>query len=121
MFGRLKGWWESICLECGQCCCEKYPYRLARNSKRRLPGVRAVSRRYFIDYRSPCRYLEIERGRCMVYEKRFRECENCIPMTIFSCPFCRIPAGGLRICEEIPFLAQKITYNSLNICKGDIL
>ena len=85
--GRLKNWWDSICVECGQCCCEKYPYKRIAVKRRRVPGVRSVNGYFFIDYSSPCSYLEIEHGRCMVYEDRFKTCSSCIPMTIFHALF----------------------------------
>ena len=85
--GKLKQKWEGICLECGQCCCEKVSGRLIAKQKRRISGTMSVNRRYFIDYSRPCSFLDIENGRCLVYEKRFKQCRSCIPMTIFHALF----------------------------------
>ncbi|MBI9109078.1 MAG: YkgJ family cysteine cluster protein [Spirochaetales bacterium] len=83
----VKKWWDSICLECGQCCCEKYPYKRTKKETRRIPGSLSVNRRFFIDFTRPCSYLDIEEGRCMVYENRFTVFNICIPMTIFHALF----------------------------------
>ncbi|MDC7126875.1 MAG: YkgJ family cysteine cluster protein [Spirochaetales bacterium] len=87
MIKKVKIWWESICLGCGQCCCEKIPVKLLRKSKRRRAGNLAVNRRYVIDFSSPCCYLDIERGDCLIYEQRFKVCKSCVPMTIFHAFF----------------------------------
>ncbi|MDC7225282.1 MAG: YkgJ family cysteine cluster protein [Spirochaetales bacterium] len=86
-FRKLREEWDAICLGCGKCCCEKIPFKYIENRPRRVPGVKAVNKRYFIDYSSPCSYLDIETGNCLVYEKRFRVCRSCLPMTIFHALF----------------------------------
>ena len=83
----MKTAWDAICLECGQCCCEKVLSKIIKSKNRRVPGVVSINRRYFIDFSRPCAYLDIESGSCLVYSARFRTCSSCIPMTIFHALF----------------------------------
>ena len=87
LFRNLRAGWDSICLGCGKCCCEKIPYKYVRNKPRRIPGMPALNNRYFIDYSRPCPYLDIETGDCLVYETRFKTCRSCLPLTIIHALF----------------------------------
>lgn len=87
IFKKLKNSWDSICLGCGQCCCEKVPARLIKKKARRIPGVVSVNNKFYIDYSRPCSFLDIETGDCLVYNQRFKVCKNCVPMTIFHALF----------------------------------
>ena len=71
LLARIHGSWESLCRRCGLCCYEK---------EERDGGV-------FIDYDSPCRFLDESTRLCTVYESRFKRCSDCRKMTIFHALF----------------------------------
>jgi len=100
--------WDSICLECGQCCCEKYPNKLVKKAGRRVFGSLSANNRFFIDFSRPCSYLDIETGGCMVYESRFKDCRTCVPMTIFHAVFADyLPADCGYVKKFRPWLRRR--------------
>ena len=84
---KIAEWWDSICTGCGQCCCEKYPVTFTSGIKRRMPGNLSVNKKYFIDYSRPCSWLDLETGRCLVFEQRHELCSSCIPLTVLHAVF----------------------------------
>lgn len=66
--------WEDLCNRCGRCCYTK---------EVQPDGT------VFIDYSSPCRYLNSETHLCTVYERRFKVCRECRKVTIFHALWAR--------------------------------
>ena len=57
--------WESLCLQCGRCCFEKF-----ENDNGTI---------FFT--KTPCRYLDVITRQCKVYERRFEINPECIQLT----------------------------------------
>lgn len=57
-----RGEWDSICKGCGACCYQK---------NETDEGV------IYIDFNSPCTYLDTYTNQCTVYENRFKICKDC--------------------------------------------
>lgn len=73
------GWWDDICDRCGRCCFE-----------REIDEDGDV----IIDYASPCEFLNTDTRECTVYENRFRACDRCGRVNIFTALFDpRLPEG----------------------------
>ncbi|MCD7828717.1 MAG: hypothetical protein LUG85_09330 [Clostridiales bacterium] len=64
--------WDTLCNCCGKCC-----------------YVRDVQPdgSVFVDYDRPCEYLDTETNLCTVYDERFRKCDHCGKITIFTALF----------------------------------
>jgi uncharacterized cysteine cluster protein YcgN (CxxCxxCC family) len=65
--------WESLCLRCGRCCCEK--------------EWRAGA--YVTNERKPCAHLDTRTRQCTIYTSRFQECDQCRKMTVMHALFVR--------------------------------
>ncbi len=73
------GWWDDICDRCGRCCFE-----------REVDEDGDV----VVDYAAPCEFLNTETRLCTVYEDRFRACDRCGQVSIFTALFDpRLPEG----------------------------
>ncbi len=70
---RRRQWWESLCHRCGLCCYQK--------------EIRGGRVRVQMD--SPCRFLDLSTGLCVVYENRFRMCPECRKMRYWHARFSR--------------------------------
>jgi len=57
--------WENICLQCGECCFEKW-----------IDADGSV-----VTTRISCRYLDVVTRRCKVYAERLEVGEGCIQLT----------------------------------------
>ena len=62
--------WEAICRRCGRCCFEKIEHDDGRIEQ--IP--------------IPCKYLDVNSRLCLVYERRFELCPDCLPITPLSTP-----------------------------------
>ncbi len=77
-FRILKNWlkwrkdWDSLCNRCGKCCYERSEW-----------AKRLVS----VHYDRPCKYLDEETHLCKVYNDRFRKCDRCGKVTLFTALF----------------------------------
>jgi uncharacterized cysteine cluster protein YcgN (CxxCxxCC family) len=71
MFKYSKENWESICRRCGICCYKK---------TRALAGLK-------IDFKNPCRFLDVKTKQCTVYDRRFDVCPTCKKVNIFKALF----------------------------------
>jgi uncharacterized protein len=63
--------WDSICLKCGRCCCEKH--------------IRGNSVIY--DLGDPCTFLDTDTGLCRVYSSRYEQNPRCQPVGPFKAMF----------------------------------
>ncbi|MCC8073189.1 MAG: hypothetical protein LIO62_03585 [Clostridiales bacterium] len=74
-FDTIKNWikykddWESICTRCGKCC-----YTRSFDSNNQL----------IIHYDSPCKYLDTQTNLCTIYDERFKKCNYCGKVTLFT-------------------------------------
>lgn len=70
---RRRQWWEGLCRRCGLCCYQK-----------EIRGGRV-----HVSMDSPCRYLDPATRLCVVYDRRFRACDECRKMRYVHARFSR--------------------------------
>ncbi len=74
----LKAWlkwrkdWDSLCNCCGKCC-------YTRSVR---PGGKVI-----IHYNDPCEHLDTETHLCRVFDDRFRKCNHCGKVGLFTALF----------------------------------
>ncbi|MCD7733088.1 MAG: hypothetical protein LUH56_06575 [Oscillospiraceae bacterium] len=64
--------WDSLCTRCGKCC---YTRSIGSDGKVR------------IHYDNPCEYLDTQTNLCRVYEERFKKCNHCGKLTLYTALF----------------------------------
>ena len=64
--------WDSLCSCCGKCC---YTRSVDKNGQ------------LIIHYNNPCEFLDTETHRCNVFDNRFRKCNHCGKVTLFTALF----------------------------------
>ncbi|MCD8326057.1 MAG: hypothetical protein LUC90_05050 [Lachnospiraceae bacterium] len=74
----LKAWlkwrkdWDSLCNRCGKCCYTRSVWAKGRVS---------------IHFDDPCENLDEETHLCRIYEDRFRKCNHCGKVNLFTALF----------------------------------
>ncbi len=64
--------WDSLCTRCGKCC-----------YSRRVDDSGTL----IIDYRAPCENLDTQTHLCRVYDHRFRSCDHCGKVGLYTALF----------------------------------
>lgn len=64
--------WDSLCTRCGKCC-----YTTSISPKGEV----------IIHYDDPCEYLDTDTNLCRVYEERFKKCNYCGKVTLYTALF----------------------------------
>lgn len=64
--------WDSLCNHCGKCCYLRYVDK---------------NKNVIIDYNFPCGYLDTNTKTCSVYDERFKRCEYCGKVNLFTALF----------------------------------
>ena len=90
-FKEKKQHWEDTCKRCGICCYRKEK----RNGQ------------FFIDFNSPCEFLDTKLKICKIYNERFQVCADCRKVTIFHAKFSRLLPDTCGYVEKYRFREKK--------------
>lgn len=64
--------WDSLCNRCGKCCYER---TVQKHGK------------VIIHYNRPCRHLDTDTHLCKIYKDRFRKCDRCGKVGLWTALF----------------------------------